>query len=214
MRNTARFLGLAIVGAFVAAGSLASPAQAAPLRPVTTGSALFDIAPIPGVPYEWVIANTPARDTPKGLLFPIDTVNSSASGKAVTLKGLMLLVVQRPSGPASEPFNVSLDLNTANKTMDVVVASPSSGVPVKLFFSTGMKAKTSVSVNKAKKTRTTSTTWTGDLRLRAGTAQEIAFAEQLNGLYETDYFVPGKVLGQVALTLNTTAPCKNAACTK
>ena len=46
------------------------------------------------------------------------------------------------------------------------------------------------------------------------TAQDVAFADQLNSAYATDYFVPGKVLGQVALTLNTTAPCKNAACTK
>ena len=215
MKPTIRLLSLAVVGAFVAAGSVAAPVQAAPpTKPVTTGNAVFDIAPIPGVPYTWVTANVPARDTPKGLLFPIDTVSSSASGKSMTFKGLMVLVVQQASGPMSEAFYVSLELNPASKSMDVVVTSPESGSSTNLFFSTNIKAKTSVRVDKAKKTRTTSTIWTGGLRLHAESTQGVAIADQLNALYGTDYFVPGKVLGQIALTTHTTAPCKNAACTR
>jgi len=207
MRLAPTILGTTLIGA-LAAGTLIAPAQAAPIaRPVTSGFAQFVIDAPAGVPSGWVLAESPGRTTPQGLIFPIRSV--SLDGATVALKGDMVL---GKSSIEPAPFGVSLTLDRETRDIQVMLTAQGQSTPV--FFSTRMKVTTAVKVDKAKKTRTTTTTWTGDLRLYDGSASGYSFAENLNQVYRVTSFSPGMNLGQVALKVSTTVPCKNAACTK
>lgn len=206
MRTMTKILGLTIAGALVTVGSMAAPVQAAPARPVTSGNAQFVINPMPGVPDGWFTALAPARATPDGLFFPVANVNDDT----VTLRGQMALV----TGGGTQTFTAALHLNQASKGVEVVLAEPTAGTTASVFFSTHMKRVAKVTVNLKKRTRTTSTVWSGELHLHSGSASDLAFAQTLNTLYNTTFFAPNVKLGTIALTINSTLPCKNAACTK
>lgn len=209
MRTRTRIIGVTAAGALAAAGCIASPAQAAPIvRPVTSGFAQFVIDAPAGVQSDWITAGSPGRVTPQGLIFPIESV--SLDGTTVALKGTMVL---RTPTLEEEPFAVSLTLDRSTRDIQVAL-SAQAGTSIPVFYSTRMKVTNAVKVDKAKKTRTTTTTWTGDLRLYNGTSSGQDFAASLNAAYRVTSFSPGMSLGQMALKVSTTAPCKNAACTK
>lgn len=208
---TTRLIGLAIVGAFLTAGSVVAPAQAAPVvKPVTSGNAQFVIQAPAGVQSDWVSAQAPGRVTPTGgLVFPISSVSSN--GKMVVLSGAMML--NRTPYPG-QPYGVSLELDQSTHDMNVVLKSLNTASdPVAAFFSNHMTSTSTVKTNKAKKTRTTTTVWSGDLLLHSGAASDLEFAQLLNQLYGVTAFTPGMNLGRVTLTISRTVPCKNAACT-
>lgn len=208
MRITSFLAPLAMVGALLSAGSVTAPAQAAVIvKPVTTGYAQLVIDAPVGVQTDWLSAASPGRNTSQGLIFPIDTV--SLDGTTISLKGAM--IVRSPS-TADGRVAVSLSLDKARRNMNVAwslgnqIAYP--------FFSTRMKVTTTVTANKAKKTRTTTTIWVGDLRLHSGAAADSEFADNLNRAYGVTSFLPGMRLGQIALKTSVTVACKNAACTR
>lgn len=208
MRTMTRILGSAAVGALVAAGCITAPAQAAVIvKPVTTGYAQFVIQAPAGVQPDWVSADPPGRVTSQGLIFPIGGVTSD--GKTVTLKGAMAL-----RAPDQDPIPYGVQLRLDRVTRDMSVFHSAYNESYAVFFSKKMKVTTSVKVNKEKKSRTTTQIWTGDLQLRAGTAADHDYADSLNSAFHVTSFSPGMSLGQVALKVSTTTPCKDQACTK
>lgn len=201
MHFRARAICLATTGALIALGGITAPAQAAPAtRPVTSGQAqiVFDL-PLPPGSFR---AIDPGRDTAAGLIFPI----ASATGTDFTLAGELAFVA--PDGTFAYPLKVKLDKVAKRAT---VSAQPPTTVALELFYSRDMKVSAPiVKVNQAKKTRSTTTTWTGILRLNGNPD----LAANLNVLYDTTIFLPDRPVGQFALKVTVTAPCKNAKCTK
>jgi hypothetical protein len=202
MRIKARALCLATTGALIALGGISAPVQAAPAaRPVTSGHAQlsFDLPLPPGS----ISAIRPGRDTANGLFFPI----ASATGATIALAGKLALLA--PTDTVAFPLKVQLD--KAAKRASILVIPPTVEA-LEFFYSRDMKVSApKVTVNKANKTRSTTTTWTGTLRLN-GTNPELA--ANLNVLYDTTIFIPDGPVGQFALKVTVTAPCKNAKCTK
>jgi hypothetical protein len=201
MRIRARALCLATTGALIALGGIAAPAQAAPAtRPVTSGHAqiAFEL-PLPPGSFS---ATSPGRDTAAGLIFPI----ASATGTNFTLAGELAFV--SPTGTPAFPLKVRLDKVAKSAS---ILAQPPTTVALEFFYSRDMKVSAPiVKVNKAKKTRSTTTTWTGILRLNGNPD----LAANLNVMYSTTAFSPDGPVGQFALKVTVTAPCKNAKCTK
>lgn len=202
MHSRARALCLATTGVLMALGGIAAPTQAAPAtRPVTSGHAqlAFDLP----LPTGSIIATSPGRETADGLVFPI----AKTTGAVFTLAGELSFVA--PTQTATFPLKVLLNKGAKRAT---VVAQPPTTEPLELFYSKDMKASApTVTINKAKRTRSTTTTWSGILRLN-GKLPELA--ANLNVLYNTTAFSPDGPVGGFALKVTVTAPCKNSKCTK
>ena len=208
MKAPTRILGLAVAGALLFAGTVAAPAQAAPpTKPVTKGYGQLGFN-VPGLPSGSFVAEDPARTTAEGLVFPISSVVAGTRTR-INLSGA--LAFDGVSTGVSVPIYAML--NNATKEIEIAVSPPASA-PIVFFFSSGMSVSgPKTKVNKAKKIRTTTTTWTGDLRV-VQDGPQVSIADELNRIYGTTSFTPGGKVGRLTLHTSVTAPCKNAACTK
>lgn len=192
----------AVAATTVLAGSVVTmgPAHAAVItKPVTTGYAQLVLDPPLSTAFS---ATSPGRTAPNGMFFPL----TAASSSAVMLAGN--LRISDPSNGQSMDYPISLSIDKPHRTAGIVISL--SGVSQTVFVITDLTTPGPlVSVNARKKTRTVSTTWTGDLRLTS----DAATAANLNRIFGTSY-QPGDKIGSFGLKVNVTAPCKNAKCTK
>lgn len=203
MRTTTRFLSLAVVGAFLAAGTLAAPAQAALVgKTVTSGYVQLAL----DSPLSTAFAATkPGRTAPNGMFFPVTGVSNGG----VSVSGdLSVFDPANPSGAQNYPMRVDFDKPSGNGRIVLVPV----GVPQTptLFTFEGLKASgPTTTVNLKKKQRTVTTTWTGDLRL----TDDAAMVGNINKTLATSYS-PGAKVGSIGIKVSVTTACKNAACTK
>lgn len=207
MSTKTRALGLALAGALLAAGAVAAPAHAAaPTKAVTTGFVQlgFDVPELPSGSF---VAEAPARTTAEGLVFPISSIVAGTRTR-INLSGA--LSFDGVSTGVSVPLYAMLDKAKKQITLSI----PTDTDPIVFFYSSNMSVSgPTTKVSLAKKIRTTTTTWTGDLRVGLdGTA--VSIAETLNEVFGTTTFTSGGKIGRLSMRMSVTAPCKNAACTK
>ena len=209
MRTTTRVLGLAVVAILAAGGIIAAPAQATPAQASaaagasTRGYAILSIS-VPGLPAGSFVAGAPARKTPTGLVFPISSI---AVGTPTTVSLGGFLGLDGVSTGVQIPL--SMDLNRAAKSAEIFIAGQTPRVG--LLASTGMSVIVKTKIDRPKKIRTTTTTWTGDLLVDA---TDPAAAKAFNDVFGVTTFTPGGKVGRLEVSISVTAPCKNAACTR
>ena len=204
MRTTTRVLSLAVVAILAAGGIIAAPAQATPAAGASTrGYAILSIS-VPGLPAGSFVAGAPARKTPTGLVFPISSI---AVGTPTTVSLGGFLGLDGVSTGVQIPL--SMDLNRAAKSAEIFIAGQTPRVG--LFASTGMNVIVKTKIDRPKKIRATTTTWTGDLLVDA---TDPAAAKAFNDVFGVTTFTPGGKVGRLEVSISVTAPCKNAACTQ
>ena len=200
---TTRFLGLAVVGAFVAAGSMAAPAQAALIKkPVTTGYVQVTLdAPLSAA----FSATKPGRNSTNGMFFPVVGVTKDG----VSVSGQLSVTDPRPSGQ-SETYPIKVEFDRANGSGSIVLAPVQVPQTFPLFTFDSMKASGPTTVVNAKrKVRVVTTTWTGDLHI----TDDPGVVANINAAYGTS-LVPGERVGAIGIKVSVATPCKNSACTK
>lgn len=195
MRTRIRLIGLVAVASFVAAGTLTAPAQAAPIvKPVTSGyvQLAFD-AQLSTL----LAAAKPGRTAPNGLFFPVTGITKDTVVVSGGLEDRRL----------SESYPFTVNFNRKNGTGDIVLV-PGVVEPVPYFAFDNMKAdEPTLTINTKRKVRIVTTTWIGDLRLAANPS----IASGVNSILGTSYQPLDKV-GDIAIRVIVTTPCKIASC--
>lgn len=195
MRTRTRLIGLVAAASFVAAGSVTAPAQAAPIvKPVTSGyvQMAFD-AQLSTL----LAATKPGRTAPNGLFFPITGMTKDA----------VVVAGELQDRGTSQSFPFRVDFNRKSGTGNISL-TPGGVQPMTYFVFNNMKAgDPTLTINTKRKVRIVTTTWIGDLRL----SDNPALASGINTRLGTSYSPLDKV-GDIAIRVIVTTPCKIASC--
>lgn len=197
MRTRTRLIGLVAAASFVAAGTVTAPAQAAPIvKPVTSGyvQMAFD-AQLSTL----LAATKPGTTASNGLFFPITGMTKDA----VVVTGEL----QDRATNQSFPFRVAFNRKSGTGGISI---TPGTVEPITYFVFNNMKAgDPKVTINTKRQVRIVTTTWIGDLRL----SDNPDLASGINARLGTSYSPLDKV-GDIAIRVIVTTPCKIASCTR